>query len=138
MTLLLLYSQVIQAFCVYNKMEGEGVNLLAFNLFVNALPFQIFRKEIGQGEKECCPYKNSDCVAGSRRDSQIELHVGILRFAFDKTSIKENKRMYITRCEGGAAIVLTGSNFDNIECTCYKANGDITRDKMVNWITVMS
>lgn len=34
----LYYSQVIHAFCVYNKMEGDGVKLLAFNLFVDVLP----------------------------------------------------------------------------------------------------
>lgn len=30
-------------------------------------------------------------------------------------------------------MVLTGSNYNDIESTCYKVNGDVTRDKLINW-----
>lgn len=36
---------------------------------------RIFYKELGQGENECCPYSNTDCVNGGQRETNVKLHV---------------------------------------------------------------
>ncbi|KAI7872252.1 uncharacterized protein EV154DRAFT_579710 [Mucor mucedo] len=128
--LLFLFSQLAQAFCVYNKLEGERVSIKVSNLHTTAPTKRMFTKTIAQGERECCPYTNEDCVSGGQRDSPIILSV---YFAFDLLEMWEVKRQYVVHCEGGAGIVLTGSDYNNIEATCFKANRNFTREKLEHW-----
>ncbi|KAI7872253.1 uncharacterized protein EV154DRAFT_487543 [Mucor mucedo] len=130
---LLLFSQITQAFCVYNKLEGDRVRMLVTGPFTSAPPDRKFSKEIDQGESECCPYDNKDCVSGGQRHAPVFLY---FKFAFDLLEMWEVKRQYNVVCEGGAGIVLTGSNYSNIECTCFKSNGEVVRSKLQHWALV--
>ncbi|KAG2197621.1 hypothetical protein INT47_006684 [Mucor saturninus] len=121
----------IESFCVYNQLSGDRVTLRVDNPFVSAPPIRTFKKDIVQGGRVCCPYDNADCVAGLEKDSPIELK---LRFAFDLITVKEADRQYTAYCEGGGGIIITGSNFNDIESACYKVNGDVTRDKLIDWV----
>ncbi|KAI7872254.1 uncharacterized protein EV154DRAFT_487544 [Mucor mucedo] len=132
--LLAVCCQITQAFCVYNKLEGDRVRLSVIGSFTVAPPDRIFHKEIDQGGNECCPYTNADCVTGGQRDSLVKFH---FKFAFDLLQMWEVNRRYTVYCEGGAGLVITGSNFNNLESTCFKANGEVTRTKLETWTPVL-
>ncbi|KAI7888543.1 uncharacterized protein EV154DRAFT_566298 [Mucor mucedo] len=131
--LLSCYLQLIESFCVYNQLSGDRVKLRVGNPFVAAPTIRIFTKIVAQGTRVCCPYDNADCVAGLKKDSPIELK---LRFAFDLITLNEADRQYTTYCEGGGGIIITGSNFNDIESTCHKVNGDVVREKLIDWVPV--
>ncbi|KAI7892857.1 uncharacterized protein EV154DRAFT_503788 [Mucor mucedo] len=125
-----LFSSITQAFCVYNRLEGDGPSFLVYNVIEDF--GRAFKKEIAQGGKECCPYDNGDCVIGRQRDYPLSLYI---KFGFDRMAPREIKRLYTIQCEGGAGISVTGSNFDNIGYTCFKANGDVTQERLRDWVT---
>ncbi|KAI7888529.1 uncharacterized protein EV154DRAFT_566287 [Mucor mucedo] len=102
--LLSLYSKLAGAFCVYNKLEGDSPTFLVFKDLENFS--RAFKKEVAQGDHECCPYDNGECNFGRQRDSPIILKI---RFGFDHVRPSEANRLYFIECEGGAGISIIGS-----------------------------
>ncbi|KAI7888532.1 uncharacterized protein EV154DRAFT_553754 [Mucor mucedo] len=122
---------LIESFCVYNQLTGDRVTLRVSSLSSTTSPLRLFKKDIAQGGKACCPFNNIDCVPSRKGDASLEL---MLRFGFDLITIAETTRNYIAYCEGGAGLFITGSNFNDIEASCHKINGDITQTKLVDWV----
>ncbi|GAA5809167.1 hypothetical protein MFLAVUS_002572 [Mucor flavus] len=118
-TVLSLWLQLSRAYCVYNRLDGADSYFYAKEREVN--PRASFKKQINNGESECCPWNNRECNLSGRREVTVDFHI---TFGFFGASL-EGATTFLAFCSGGGGLVLSGNNIFNITATCNHANGNV-------------
>ena len=100
LTQALLFTQQVEAYCIYNKTNTKYVNLRQTSYhttapllslvntirviklkYVNNLICRLFLKShVGPDSRECCPYTTTDCSSSKTKEEVLVMSVSIVIF----------------------------------------------------------
>ncbi|GAA5816664.1 hypothetical protein MFLAVUS_010194 [Mucor flavus] len=118
-TVLTVWLQFSQAYCVYNNLDGDDSILYVKEREAN--PSFSFKKQVNNGEKECCPWDNLQCNTTGQRNGAVAFYI---TFGFFGASTEGSETLYAI-CTGGGGLVLRGNNTANVDATCNNADGSV-------------
>ncbi|KAI9259778.1 hypothetical protein EDC94DRAFT_612065 [Helicostylum pulchrum] len=118
-TVLSLWLQFSQAYCIYNHLDGLGSYFYVKEREVN--PRASFKKQINNGQKECCPWDNRECNLSGRREGVVDFHItfGLFGASLDGADT------FFAFCSGGGVLAISGNSLFNITATCHHADGAV-------------
>ncbi|GAA5816662.1 hypothetical protein MFLAVUS_010192 [Mucor flavus] len=121
-TVLTVWLQLSQAYCVYNHLDGADSYFYVKEHDIHAR-FS-FKKQINNGQKECCAWDNGDCSPYSTREGPVHFHI---TFGLFGASL-EGATTFDAYCSAGGGLVLSGNSLTNITATCnhYHNTADST------------
>lgn len=65
------------SFCIYNNTNERRIKFKQKLYHTSANFYSAFKNDfLPPGERDCCPYTNSDCSGSGSRDEIIQLDVG--------------------------------------------------------------
>ncbi|KAG2233630.1 hypothetical protein BDF21DRAFT_396581 [Thamnidium elegans] len=118
-TVLTLWLQISQAYCVYNRLDGADSYFYVKEREVN--PRASFKKQINNGERECCPWNNGECNLTGKQEGIVDFHITIGMYG----ASLEGADTFFAFCSAGGGLVITGNNLYNITATCNHADGKV-------------
>lgn len=77
-TVLTVWLHFSQAYCVYNHLDGDDSILYVKEREAN--PTFSFKKQVNNGQKECCPWNNLHCNTSGDRNRAVGFDVSTYIF----------------------------------------------------------
>ncbi|KAI7894279.1 uncharacterized protein EV154DRAFT_478526 [Mucor mucedo] len=115
LAVLLVWLQLVQAYCVYNYLDNENSSVYVEE---ESAPSDVsFKKTIGHGGKECCPYDNSECNPRGNKKSHVNFK---LVFNFGDGVAESG---FSGECVGGGGLAFYGTSLSDMKVYCSHPDG---------------